>query len=206
MGYEDFSDHDQLRQDPLLAVRSGKRELGEETLAGKSTLNRLELSAQPPSRYKKVHCRPEATDDLLTTVFVEAHGAPPERVVLDLDVTGLPLRGHQEGRFFHGYYDEYCYLPLYIFAGEHLLCARLRTADPDASTGSREEVEPIVGRLRAAWPAVEIILLYQTTTGRRSRARPKGAPGQGRTDRGQGESPPGGDEPERGAVADPVIV
>lgn len=158
LGYEDLNDHDQLRGDPLLAVLSGKRQVGEETLAGKSTLNRLELSTGQPSRCKKVHCRTEAVDELLTTVFVEAHEAPPERVALDLDVTGLPLYGHQEGRFFHGYYDEYCYLPLYIFAGEHLLCARLRTADQDAAAGSLEEVKRIVGRLRAAWPEVEIIL------------------------------------------------
>jgi hypothetical protein len=158
LGYEDLNDHDQLREDPLLAVLSGKRHLGEETLAGKSTLNRLELSTEQPSRYKKIHCRAEAVDELLSTVFVEAHDAPPERVVLDLDVTDLPLYGHQEGRFFHGYYDEYCYLPLYIFAGEHLLCARLRTADQDASAGSLEEVVRIVGQLRAAWPEVEIIL------------------------------------------------
>ena len=158
LGYEDLNDHDQLRADPLLAVLSGKRHLGEEKLAGKSTLNRLELSAEQPSRYKKIHCRVEAVDELLTTVFVEAHEVPPERVVLDLDVTDLPLHGHQEGRFFHGYYDEYCYLPLYIFAGEHLLCARLRTADQDASAGSLEEVVRIVGQMRAGWPEVEIIL------------------------------------------------
>jgi hypothetical protein len=158
LGYEDLNDHDQLREDPLLAVLSGKRRLGAEALAGKSTLNRLELSTDQPSRYKKIHCRAEAVDELLTTVFVEAHQAPPERVVLDLDVTDLPLHGHQEGRFFHGYYDAYCYLPLYIFAGEQLLCARLRTADQDAAAGSREEVVRIVGQLRAAWPEVEIIL------------------------------------------------
>jgi hypothetical protein len=158
LGYEDLNDHDQLRDDPLLAVLSGKRVPGEEALAGKSTLNRLELSTPQPSRYKKIHCRAEAVDELLATLFVEAHDVPPERVVLDLDVTDLPLHGHQEGRFFHGYYDEYCYLPLYIFAGEHLLCARLRTADQDAAAGSKQEVERIVEQLRAAWPEVEIIL------------------------------------------------
>ncbi|HVS73955.1 MAG TPA: IS1380 family transposase [Candidatus Acidoferrales bacterium] len=158
LGYEDLNDHDQLREDPLLAVLSGKRRVGEEALAGKSTLNRLELSTQTPSRYKKIHCRQEAIDALWTTVFLEAHGAPPERIVLDLDTTDLPLDGHQEGRFFHGYYDEYCYLPLYIFAGEHLLCARLRTADHDAAAGSKEEVERIVKQIRQAWPEVEIIL------------------------------------------------
>jgi hypothetical protein len=158
LGYEDLNDHDQLREDPLLAVLSGQRRLGEETLAGKSTLNRLELGGEQPSRYKKIHYREQAIDELLTRIFLEAHAAPPERVVLDLDTTDLELHGHQEGRFFHGYYDEYCYLPLYIFSGEHLLCARLRTADQDAAAGSKEEVERIVGQIRAAWPEVQIIM------------------------------------------------
>ena len=158
LGYEDLSDHEQLRQDPLLALLSGKQQVGEEALAGKSTLNRLELSTGQPNRYKKIPCQPEALDELLTAVFVEAHPEPPERIVLDLDVTDLPLHGHQEGRFFHGFYDSYCYLPLYIFSGEHLLCARLRTAGQDAAAGSTEEVERIVKQIRQAWPQVRIIL------------------------------------------------
>ena len=158
LGYEDLTDHDQLREDPLLAVLSGKQRVGEEPLAGKSTLNRLELGGQVPSRYKKIHYREEAIDELLTKVFLEAHAEAPAQIVLDLDTTDLPLEGHQEGRFFHGYYDSYCYLPLYIFAGEHLLCARLRTADQDAAAGSQDEVARIVGRIRAAWPAVRIIV------------------------------------------------
>ena len=158
LGYEDLSDHDQLREDPLLAVLSGKPRPGEETLAGKSTLNRLELGGEQPTRYKKIHYREAAIDELLTQVFLEAHSEAPEQIVLDLDTTDLALHGHQEGRFFHGYYDSYCYLPLYIFAGEHLLCARLRTADQDAAAGSKEEVERIVGQIRAAWPEVEIIV------------------------------------------------
>jgi hypothetical protein len=158
LGYEDLTDHDQLREDPLLAVLSGKARVGEEPLAGKSTLNRLELGGEAPSRYKKIHYREEAIDDLLTQLFLEAHPKAPEQIVLDLDTTDLPLHGHQEGRFFHGYYDSYCYLPLYIFAGEHLLCARLRTADQDAAAGSKNEVERIVGQIRAAWPAVRIIV------------------------------------------------
>jgi len=158
LGYEDLSDHDQLRQDPLLAVLSGKPQAGEKALAGKSTLNRLELSTGTADRYKKIHCRTEAVDELLVSVFLEAHAVAPERIVLDLDATDLPLHGHQEGRFFHGYYDHYCYLPLYIFCGEHLLCARLRTADQDAAAGSRAEVERIVQQIRQAWPEVEIIL------------------------------------------------
>ena len=158
LGYEDLSDHDQLREDPLLAVLSGKRRVGEAALAGKSTLNRLELSTETPSRYKKIHCRQPDIDRLWTAIFLEAHSTPPERIVLDLDTTDLPLHGHQEGRFFHGYYDTYCYLPLYIFSGEHLLCARLRTADQDAAAGSQPEVERIVKQIRQAWPEVAITL------------------------------------------------
>jgi Transposase DDE domain group 1 len=158
LGYEDLSDHDQLRHDPLLAVLSGKPEVGEDLLAGKSTLNRMELSTEKADRYKKIACRTEAIDQLLVEVFLEAHGSAPERIVLDLDVTDLALHGHQEGRFFHGYYDSYCYLPLYIFCGEHLLCARLRTADQDAAAGSKTEVERIFEQIRRVWPEVEIIL------------------------------------------------
>jgi hypothetical protein len=158
LGYEDLTDHDQLREDPLLAVLSGKQRAGEEPLAGKSTLNRLELGGQVPSRYKKIHYREEAIDELLTKVFLEAHAEAPEQIVLDLDTTDLPLHGHQEGRFFHGYYDSYCYLPLYIFAGEHLLCARLRTADQDAAAGSQDELERIVRQIRTVWPAMRIIV------------------------------------------------
>jgi len=158
LGYEDLTDHDQLREDPLLAVLSGKPRVGQEPLAGKSTLNRLELGGEQPSRYKKIHYREAAIDELLIQVFLEAHAEAPEQIVLDLDTTDLPLHGHQEGRFFHGYYDSYCYLPLYIFAGEHLLCARLRTADQDAAAGSKDEVERIVAQIRAAWPEVRIIV------------------------------------------------
>jgi hypothetical protein len=158
LGYEDLTDHDQLREDPLLAVLSGKQRAGEEPLAGKSTLNRLELGGEAPSRYKKIQYRQEAIDELLIQVFVEAHAEAPDQIVLDLDTTDLPLHGHQEGRFFHGYYDSYCYLPLYIFSGEHLLCARLRTADQDAAAGSTDEVERIVRQIRAAWPEVRIIV------------------------------------------------
>ena len=158
MGYEDLNDHDQLREDPLLAVMSGKRRIGEDLLAGKSTLNRLELSTEVPDRYKKIEYRGEEIDRLLTAVFVEAHEAAPEEIVLDLDTTDLPLHGHQEGRFFHGYYDSYCYLPLYIFCGEHLLGARLRTADQDGAAGSVQEVARIIEQIRQAWPRVEIIV------------------------------------------------
>lgn len=158
LGYEDLSDHDQLRHDPLLGLVSGKQHPGEEPLAGKSTLNRLELSTEEPNRYKRICCRQEALDELLTTLFVEAHRQAPKSIVLDLDATDMPLHGSQEGRFFHGYYHSYCYLPLYIFSGEHVLCARLRTADKDAAAGSREEVKRIVEQIRQSWPRVQIIL------------------------------------------------
>jgi hypothetical protein len=171
LGYEDLNDHDQLRADPLLAVLAGVRDpAGQDRkqerdrgkgLAGKSTLNRLELSGEKvekQERYHKIVMQPEAIDRLLGEVSLEAHATPPEEIVLDLDATDDPLYGQQEGRFFHGYYGHYCYLPLYIFCGEHLLCARLRSSNTDASAGSLEEVERIVKQIRARWPEVRIIV------------------------------------------------
>jgi len=158
LGYEDLNDHEQLRHDPLLGVLAGKREAGEEPLAGKSTLNRLELGPEAKNRYRKIRCQPEAIDELLTTIFLESYSEAPERIVLDLDATDLPLYGHQEGRFFHGYYDSYCYLPLYIFSGEQLMCARLRSANGDSAAGSVAELERMVKQIREKWPAVQIIV------------------------------------------------
>lgn len=160
LGYEDLNDHEELRHDRLLGVLAGKREL-EEPLAGKSTLNRLERTpaGEPHAeRYHKVTYSVEALDALLVEIFLEAHSKPPEELVLDLDVTDTPLHGEQEGRFFHGYYGHYCYLPLYIFCGEHLLCARLRPSNQDASAGSVAEVERIVGQIRRRWSRVRIVL------------------------------------------------
>jgi hypothetical protein len=152
LGYEDLNDHEQLRSDPLLAVLAGKRNL-DETLAGKSTLNRLELAGKT-ARYHKISYSAEALDRLLADLFIESHATPPSEIVLDLDATDIPLYGHQPERF----YDGYCYLPLYIFAGDQLLCARLRPANQDAAQGSVEEVERIVAQLRQRWPQVKIIL------------------------------------------------
>jgi hypothetical protein len=160
LGYEDLNDHEELRRDPLLALMSGKQKL-EEPLAGKSTLNRLELTpADSPlhDRYHKITYSSEAVDALLVDIFLESYANAPRQIVLDLDITDTPLYGKQEERFFHGYYNEYCYLPLYIFAGEHLLCARQRASNQDASAGCREEVERIVKQIRQRWPKVRIIL------------------------------------------------
>src|SRR5487761_479803 len=156
LGYEDLNDHEQLRSDPLLAILSGKREL-DEPLAGKSTLNRLELVGRT-GRYHKIGYSTEAIDRLLVDLYIESHAAAPGQIVLDLDATDIPLYGHQPERFFHGYYDSYCYLPLYIFAGDQLLCARLRPANQDAAAGSVDEASRIVGQLRERWPEVKIVL------------------------------------------------
>src|SRR5215472_249820 len=156
LGYEDLNDHEQLRLDPLFGLMSGKRKL-EEPLAGKSTLNRLELSGRS-ARYHKISYSAEAIDRLLTDLYLESHTAIPDPIVLDLDATDIPLYGHQPERFFHGYYDSYCYLPLYIFAGDQLLCARLRPAHQDAAAGSVEEVSRIVAQLRQKWPEAKIVL------------------------------------------------
>jgi hypothetical protein len=155
LGYEDLNDHDDLRHDPVLAVLAGKLSSKRETcaaLAGKSTLNRLELSRLQPTRYHKIAYDEAAIEALPVTLFLEAHARPPNQIILDLDATDDPLHGHQEGRFFHGYYDCYCYLPLYVFCGRHLLLAKLRPSDIDAAAGSVDAIERIVRQIRARWP------------------------------------------------------
>jgi hypothetical protein len=171
LGYEDLNDHDILRHDVVMGVLcekgdpSGDNRVGEQdrgkAVAGKSTLNRLELTpenANEKSRYKKIVAEGEKIDELMVEVFIQSHGTAPLEVVLDVDATDDPLYGHQEGRFFHGYYAEYCYLPLYVFSGEHLLCARLRQADQDPADGVLPELKRIVEKLREAWPEVRIIV------------------------------------------------
>jgi hypothetical protein len=160
LGYEDLNDHEELRNDPLLGMLAGRRDL-DAPLAGKSTLNRLELTpvgSPAAERYNKIGYSAEAIDGLLVDLFLEAHHQAPREIVLDLDATDTPLHGRQEGRFFHGYYGHYCYLPLYVFCGDHLLCARLRPSNLDASAGSLEEVARIVRQIRAQWPKTRIIL------------------------------------------------
>jgi Transposase DDE domain group 1 len=161
LGYEDLIDHDQLRRDPVLATLAGKLQAKRQNcapLAGKSTLNRLEHAPLGPSRYHKIGHDPAAIEDLFVELFLEAYKAPPDEIIFDLDATDDPLHGHQEGRFFHGYYDGYCYLPLYVFCGRHLLAAKLRRSNIDASAGATAEVARIVGQIRARWPRVKILL------------------------------------------------
>ncbi len=158
LGYEDLNDHDQLRQDPLLGLMAGKTEPGAEPLAGKSTLNRMELGNGMPDRYKKITFWRDSVDELLVNVFLEAHPTAPEQIVLDIDTTDMALHGKQEGRFYHGHYRHYCYLPLYIFCGDHVLCARLRPSSVGPAVGSKKEVARLVQQIRQRWPEVRIIL------------------------------------------------
>jgi len=161
LGYEDVVDHDELRHDPIMAVLAGKlaaRRKNCAPVAGKSTLNRLELGGPTVTPYHKIGHDPAAIEGVFIDLFLDAHARAPKQIILDLDATDDPLHGHQEGRFFHGYYDCYCYLPLYIFCGRHLLAAKLRRADIDASAGAVEEVARIVDRVRARWPRVRVLL------------------------------------------------
>ena len=171
LGYEDLVDHDELCRDSVLAMLSGCTDLTGagrvrpsdrgKPLAGKSTLNRLELTPEEggaDERYKKTVADFVAMDALLVDVFLESYETAPEEIILDVDATDDPVHGHQAGRFFHGYYRHYCYLPLYIFCGEQLLCARLRTADRDGAAGTVEELACIIERIRVRWPAVRIIV------------------------------------------------
>jgi hypothetical protein len=171
LGYEDLNDHDSIRHDVVMGLLSEKRDPSGrdrvreqdqgKAIAGKSTLNRLELTpedANEKSRYKKIVADQGAIDELMVAVFIESYESAPSEVVLDVDATDDPLHGNQEGRYFHGYYSEYCYLPLYIFSGEHLLCARLRQANEDPASGVRQELVRIVKKLREVWPGVRIIV------------------------------------------------
>ena len=161
LGYQDVVDHDTLRHDPIMAVLAGKltaRRQNCAPVAGKSTLNRLELGKAEPTSYHKIGHDPLAIEGVFVDLFLEAQRRAPPQIILDLDATDDPLHGHQEGRFFHGYYDCYCYLPLYIFCGRHLLAAKLRRSNIDASAGAVAEVARIVAQIRSRWPRVRILL------------------------------------------------
>lgn len=161
MGYEDLNDHDGLRRDPVLALLAGKlqaRRAACEAVAGKSTLNRLELSGGQATRYHKIGHDAAAIERLFVDLFVESRAQAPGEIVLDFDATDDPLHGEQEGGFFHGYYDCYCYLPLYVFCGRDLVAAKLRRANVDGAAGAKEEACRIVARIRERWPKTRIIL------------------------------------------------
>lgn len=161
LGYEDLNDHDHLRHDPVMAVLAGKLSAHRSDcapVAGKSTLNRLELSRTEPTRYHRISHDPGAIEALFVDLFMESQPQAPGQIILDLDATDDPLHGHQEGRFFHGYYDGYCYLPLYIFCGRHLLAAKLRPANIDGAAGALEEVIRITKQIRQRWPRTRILL------------------------------------------------
>jgi Transposase DDE domain group 1 len=162
LGYEDVSDHDELRHDPVLALFADQLEPKRADcapLAGKSTLNRLEHAPhQPDDRYHKIDHDPDALARLFVELFLEAHKRPPKQIILDLDATDDPLHGQQEGRFFHGYYACYCYLPLYVFCGRHLLAALLRPSNIDVAAGALDEIRRIIERIRQAWPRTQILL------------------------------------------------
>jgi hypothetical protein len=162
LGWEDLVDHDHLRHDPLMGLLAGKARPEAEPVAGKSTLNRLELSPDLPlhqaHRYHKITADFAAIDRLLVEIFLEAHEAAPKEIFLDLDATDDPVHGDQEGRFFHGYYGGYCYLPLYIFCGGHLLCARLRPSNIDAAAGWQQELPRIVDQIRQRWSQTRIVV------------------------------------------------
>jgi len=168
LGYEDLNDHEELRKDPLLATLVGRTDpTGQDRLrerdqgcglAGKSTLNRLELTPEgEATRYKKIEYCAESIEDFFVNLFLQCHRRAPKRIVMDLDATNDPLHGEQEGRFFSGYYDEYCYLPLYVFCGDFLLCAKLRTADKDGAHGSLDVAKQLVEKIQAKWPKTEIV-------------------------------------------------
>jgi Transposase DDE domain group 1 len=161
LGYEDINDHDELRHDATMAVLAGKLGARREDcapVAGKSTLNRLELSRLQPTRYHKISHNPIAIKQLFVDLFLEAHDQPPNEIILDFDATDDPVHGEQEGRFFNGYYDCYCYLPLYVFCGRHLLVAKLRSAGVDAAAGAVEELARIIAQIRFHWPQVRILV------------------------------------------------
>lgn len=161
LGYKDINDYDELRHDTVMAVLAGKlaaRRKDCAPMVGKSTLNRLELSREVATRYYKIAYDRAAIEELFIMLFLEAHPSAPQEIILDLDATDDPLHGHQDGRFFHGYYDCYCYLPPYVFCGRHLLAAKLRPANIDGSAGAVEEIARIVAQIRARWPKTRIVL------------------------------------------------
>lgn len=148
-GWEDLNDHHGLRVDPLMQVATERDADEERPLASPATLCRLE------NRISRESC--VKLSELLVELFIESFDAPPAELVLDFDATDDPIHGDQEGRFFHGYYDNYCYLPLYVFCGGKLLVSYLRPSNIDAAKHSRAILKLLTRRLRQQWPDVKII-------------------------------------------------
>lgn len=162
LGYEDLNDHDQLRNDPLFCSLVGRVSRdGKTSVAGKSTLNRLELTkadADASNRYKKIVYDRAKIEDVFPEFFIRSQKKAPKEIWLDIDATDDPIHGNQEGKHFHGYYDQHCFLPLYIFSGHSLLSARLRTSDSDPHEGVVEDLTRITRQFREVWPGVRIIV------------------------------------------------
>lgn len=159
-GYEDLNDHEDWRYDPLLALVCSRKN-DDEPMAGKSTLNRLELGIfgeAQDDRYHRIEWDADALRGMFVDAFVASFLRPPEQIILDFDATDGPVHGEQEGRFFNAFYDGYCFLPLYVFAGEHLLAANLRSADIDAASGSTPTLAFLVNKIRESWPDTRIIV------------------------------------------------
>ena len=146
LGYEDLNDHADLRHDLGLQTAAGR----DRSLASAPTLCRFENRAERGWAW--------AVHAVLVESFIASFARPPQEIVLDIDATDDAVHGHQEGRFFHGYYDRYCFLPLYVFCGDHLLVAYLRPADIDPAQHSLGILKLLVARLRRAWPGVRIVV------------------------------------------------
>ena len=160
LGYEDVNDHDQLRHDPAFKMLSNPNtDDRPSVLAGKSTLNRLERSWENGDRrYHMLTPHLKQLSDLFVELFLDSHTTPPERIILDIDATDVKVHGKQANSFFHGYYEHRCFLPLYVFAGRHLLLAQLRPANIDGAQGARNQIRRIVNAIRKRWPKVVILL------------------------------------------------
>ncbi len=157
-GYEDLNDHDKLKEDPFFAFLSGK----EKEIAGKSTLNRLELSSRDldeadEHRYKRIVANEEKIEKLLVDLYLQSYKKPPKSITIDFDSTDIEIYGNQEGKFYHGYYQKNCFLPLYAFIDGFLVFAKLRESKIDGAKGTKEALEKIVYKIRKKWPNTRIL-------------------------------------------------
>lgn len=170
LGYEDVNNRDKLRDDPALVIALGKLNFLDSTeasLAGKSTINRLEycpetILDQATSRYHKIEVLAPEIERTFVNIFLSSYFTPPKRIILDLDVTDDQVHGNQEGAFFNKYYNGVCYAPLYIFCGHHLLVAKLRPSNIDPAEGALEELQRVIGLIREKWTTTHILVRGDT--------------------------------------------